>query len=172
MVSTVYSTATSGIDGYIITIECDGQERLPHFDLVGLPDAAVKESKERVRAAAQNSGFPLRDFGFTVNLAPADRLKSGTAFDVAILLAILKANTLATVNTDGKCFIGDLSLTGGLRRVNGVLPMCLAAKEAGIKEIYVPLENAKEAVLALASGENIDAVMTKHNGSPFKNGKK
>lgn len=146
MVSTVYSTATYGIDGYIITIECDGQERLPHFDLVGLPDAAVKESKERVRAAANNSGYPLRDFGFTVNLAPADKRKEGSTLDLPILLSMLKCGGVIHrgVDLSKRCFVGELSLSGEVRAVNGCLSMCCAAKDAGMKEFYVPVENAGE----------------------------
>lgn len=143
MTVTIKSASVYGIDGLIVDVECYSSGNFPSFNLVGLPDAAVKEAYVRIKAAVKSSGIEFPSCAITINLAPADRLKSGTAFDVAILLAILKANMLTTVNTDGKCFIGELSLTGGIRRVNGVLPMCLAAKEAGIKQIYVPLENAK-----------------------------
>ena len=147
MTVTIKSASVYGIDGLIVDVECYSSGNFPSFNLVGLPDAAVKEAYVRIKAAVKSSGIEFPSCAITINLAPADRLKSGTAFDVAILLAILKANMLTTVNTDGKCFIGELSLTGGIRRVNGVLPMCLAAKEAGIKQIYVPLENAKEAAV-------------------------
>lgn len=146
MLSTVYSAATSGIDGYIITVECNADERLPHFDLVGLPDAAVKEAKERVRTAMSNSGFTLRDLAITINLAPADVKKEGSAFDVSLLLSILVCSGVIKKGTDlsKKCFIGELSLSGELKPVNGSLCMCCAAKDAGMTELYVPVRNAEE----------------------------
>lgn len=146
MFATVYSAAIQGIDGYMITVECNSDDRLPHFDLVGLPDAAVKESKERVRTAAQNSGFTIRDAAFTINLAPADIRKEGSVFDVPILLSMLVCGGIIRrgVNMTDKAFVGELSLSGHLRAVNGSLSMCCAAKAAGIKEFYVPAENAAE----------------------------
>ncbi len=147
MTTTVKSASVYGIDGLIVDVECFSSGNIPKFTLVGLPDAAVKEAYERIKAAIKSSGIAFPNSAVTVNLAPADRLKSGTAFDLAILLAILKSCTLTTVNTDGKCFIGELSLSGDIRRINGVLPMCLAAKQAGLKEIYVPESNASEAAV-------------------------
>ena len=146
MLSTVYSAATSGINGYIITVECNADERLPHFDLVGLPDAAVKEAKERVRTAMVNSGFTIRDLAITINLAPADIKKEGSGFDVSLLLSILVCSGVIKKDTDlsRKCFIGELSLSGELKPVNGSLCMCCAAKDAGMTEIYVPVKNAEE----------------------------
>lgn len=147
MTTTVKSASVYGIDGLIVDVECFSSGNIPKFTLVGLPDTAVKEAYERIKAAIKSSGIAFPNSAVTVNLAPADRLKSGTAFDLAILLAILKSCTLTTVNTDGKCFIGELSLSGDIRRINGVLPMCLAAKQAGLKEIYVPKDNAPEAAV-------------------------
>lgn len=147
MTVTVKSASVYGIDGLIVDVECYSSGNFPKFTLVGLPDAAVKEAYERIKAAIKSSGIEFPSSAITINLAPADRLKSGTAFDLAILLAILKANVLATVDVSGKCFIGELSLSGDIRRVNGVLPMCLAARSAGLKEIYVPLENVSEAAV-------------------------
>lgn len=147
MIVSVKSASVYGIDGLIVDVECYSYGNIPKFSLVGLPDAAVKEAYDRIKAAVKSSGIEFPAASLTVNLAPADRIKSGTAFDLAILLSILKSSVLATVNTDEKCFIGELSLSGDIRRVNGVLPMCLAAKEAGLKEIYVPLENATEAAV-------------------------
>lgn len=152
MIVSVKSASVYGIDGFMVDVECYSYGNTPKFSLVGLPDAAVKEAYDRIKAAVKSSGIEFPNTSITVNLAPADRLKSGTAFDLAILLAILRSDVLATVNTDGKCFIGELSLSGDIRSVPGVLPMCLAAKAAGIKEIYVPLENVKEASVV----ENID----------------
>ncbi len=147
MTVTVESASVYGIDGFMVDVECFSTGSFPGFTLVGLPDAAVREAYERIKAAIRSSGIEFPQTAITVNLAPADRLKQGTAFDLAILLAILKSSVLATTDTDGKCFIGELSLSGGIRRVYGVLSMCLAAKAAGIREIYVPLENAAEAAV-------------------------
>lgn len=147
MIVSVKSASVYGIDGLIVDVECYSYGNIPKFSLVGLPDAAVKEAYDRIKAAVKSSGIEFPHTAITVNLAPADRIKSGTAFDLAILLAILKSDVLATVNTDGKCFIGELSLSGDIRSVPGVLPMCLAAKAAGLNEIYVPLENVKEAAV-------------------------
>ena len=147
MIVSVKSASVYGIDGLIVDVECYSYGNIPKFSLVGLPDAAVKEAYDRIKAAVKSSGIEFPHTTITVNLAPADRIKSGTAFDLAILLAILKSDVLATVNTDGKCFIGELSLSGDIRSVPGVLPMCLAAKSAGLNEIYVPLENVKEAAV-------------------------
>ncbi len=147
MLSSVYCAAIFGIDGYIVTVEADGQPRLPNFDLVGLPDMAVKEAKERVRTACVNSGFRFPEMSFMLNLAPADRKKEGSAYDVAILLGIMKCSGIvrSDVDVSKKCFVGELSLSGDLRPVKGALSMCVAAKEAGFSEFYAPEENAKEA---------------------------
>lgn len=145
MTVTIKSASVYGIDGFIVDVECYCSGNFPSFSLVGLPDTAVKEAYERIKAAIHSSGIEFPPAAITVNLAPADRLKQGTAFDLAILLAVLKSSVLATSDTSDKCFIGELSLSGSIRRVSGVLSMCLAAKKAGIKEIYVPVENAAEA---------------------------
>ena len=147
MLSAIYCAGIFGIDGYIVTVEADAQPRLPNFELVGLPDAAVKEAKERVRTACINSGYRFPEMSFMLNLAPADRKKEGSAFDVAILLGIMKCSGIVRPDIDvsGKCFTGELSLSGSLRGVRGALSMCVAAKEAGFSEFYTPLENAKEA---------------------------
>lgn len=147
MLSSVYSAGVFGIDGYIVTVEADAQPRLPNFELVGLPDMAVKEAKERVRAACINSGFRFPEMSFMLNLAPADRKKEGSAYDVAILLSIMKCSGIvrADVDVSDKCFLGELSLSGSLRGIRGALSMCVAAKEAGFRELYVPADNAAEA---------------------------
>ncbi len=147
MTVTVKSAAVYGIDGFVVDVECFASGSFPGFTLVGLPDTAVREAYERIKAAIKSSGIEFPTTAITVNLAPADRLKQGTVFDLAILLAILKSSVLASTDTSGKCFIGELSLSGGIRRVNGILSMCLAAKKAGLHEIYVPLENAAEAAV-------------------------
>ena len=147
MLSTIYSAGLCGIDGFIVSVECDAQERMSEFDIVGLPDMAVKEAKERVRTATLNSGYKFPYLKLMVNLAPADRKKEGSAFDVAILTGILRCSGIIhhAVDLSGACFLGELSLSGEVRSVRGALSMCVAAKEAGLREIYVPAANAREA---------------------------
>lgn len=147
MLSTVCGAGLFGIDGYVVAAECDCQERMTSFELVGLPDAAVKEARERVRAACQNSGWPFPDMAVTVNLAPADRRKEGSCFDLPILLGILR-NIGAIgreVELSDRCFVGELSLSGTVLPVRGVLSMCTAARDAGLREFYAPTANAEEA---------------------------
>lgn len=147
MLSRIFSAGLYGIDGFIVNVEVDGQKQLPRFELVGLPDAAVKEAKERVQTACENSGIPFPEAAFIVNLAPAYRRKEGSGFDVAILTGILAAVGVLRhdITFGDKCFVGELSLSGELRGVKGVLSMCVAARDAGLREFYVPVENAAEA---------------------------
>ena len=147
MLSTAYSAGLYGIDGYIVTVECNARSRIPEFQLVGLPDLAVKEAKERVRTACENSGYHFPAIELMLNLAPADRKKEGSAFDTAILMGIMRCGGILRQEVDfsDKCFVGELSLSGELRPVRGVLCMCVAARDAGLKEFYVPMENAGEA---------------------------
>jgi len=158
MLSIVYSAGLFGLDGFPVTVECDAGNGLDEFELVGLPDAAVKEAKERVRSAAANSGFSFPDCALTINLAPADRRKEGSGFDVALLLGILSASgALATkIDLSKRCFVGELSLSGEVRAVRGILCMCLAARDAGMKEFYAPAANAEEA--AAVAGIRVFAV--------------
>ena len=158
MLSTVYSAGLFGIDGYIVTVECNAQSRLPAFELVGLPDLAVKEAKERVRTACENSGFRFPSMELMLNLAPADRKKEGSAFDTAILMGILRSGGVLRHEVDfsDKCFVGELSLSGDLRPVRGILCMCVAARNAGLREFYAPVENAGEA--AAVEGITVYAV--------------
>lgn len=155
MYSKIYGAGISGIDGFIITVECSARNKIPGFELVGLPDLAVKEAKERVRNACANSGIQFPVATLTVNLAPADKKKEGSALDLPILLAILQAGAVIFPERDlsRKCFIGELSLSGELRAVRGVLSMCVAARDAGFSEFYVPLANAEEA--AAVEGINV-----------------
>ncbi len=147
MTSCVKSACLYGIDGFMVDVECFTSGKTPSFNLVGLPDTAVKESYSRIKAAIKSGGIDFPITGITINLAPADRIKQGTGFDLAMLLALLKCTTLVTANTDGKCFVGEVSLSGDIRGVHGVLSMCLAAKSAGLSEIYVPYSNAHEAAV-------------------------
>ena len=158
MLSSIYSAGIFGIDGYIVTVEADAQPRLPNFELVGLPDAAVKEAKERVRTACLNSGFRFPELSFMLNLAPADRKKEGSAYDVAILLGIMKCAGIvrSDIDVSDKCFVGELSLSGELRHIRGVLCMCVAARDAGFKEFFAPEDDALEA--AAVEGITVYAV--------------
>lgn len=148
MVVCVDSLGLHGIDGYGVRVECDLSGGLPAFDLVGLPDAAVKEAKERVRAAIRNAGFSFPVSRITVNLAPAGRRKAGTVYDLPILLAILHASGILHSDLTGCAFVGEIALTGEIRPVVGMLPMALAAAERGVQQLFVPAENAPEATLA------------------------
>lgn len=145
MLSKVNSAGIVGIDGYIVDVECFAASSVPKFDIVGLPDVSVKESYNRIKAAAKSSGIEFPSMAITVNLAPADVVKQGTAYDLAILLAILKCTVLSGAELSGKCFAGELSLSGSLRRTNGILSMCIAARDAGFSEMFVPYDNVNEA---------------------------
>ena len=148
MFSSVKSFGVSGVGGYEVLVEVYISNGLPGFDIVGLPDAAVKEARERVRAAIKNNGFKFPVSRLTVNLAPADKKKAGTVYDLPMLIAILVASAELDKPEDDCAFIGELSLTGELRPVVGVLPMAIAAQRAGIKKLFVPEENAAEAAFA------------------------
>lgn len=148
MMGHVRSMGLRGLEGYEISVECYITNGLPGFDVVGLPDAAVKEARERVRAAIKNCGFKFPVSRITLNLAPAGTKKTGTVYDLPILLGILEASGLVKLPKASCAFLGELSLEGKLRPVAGVLPMALAAKEFGVQELYVPRENAAEATLA------------------------
>ena len=147
MLTTLLSAGLCGIDGFLVTVECDAQERLGEFEIVGLPDAAVKEAKDRVRTASYNSGYRFPSLSLTVNLAPANRKKEGSGFDVAILAGILRCAGIIDRRCDLSriCLVGELSLSGSIRPVRGALSMCVAARDAGLTQIFVPAENAKEA---------------------------
>ena len=148
MICSVQTLGVTGILGYSITTECYISNGLPGFDIVGLPDAAVKEARERVRAAAKSSGLAFPISRITVNLAPASLKKAGSHYDLPILLSILCATGEIRRPRSDSAFIGEVSLDGTLRPVSGVLPMALAAKRAGIRALFVPAENAPEATLA------------------------
>ena len=148
MVVSIRSLGLNGISGYEVSAECFLSGGLPAFDIVGLPDAAVREARERVRAAVKNCGAKFPVSRITVNLAPANQKKAGTVYDLPIFVGILAAaEELKRIPPDA-AFIGELSLTGAVRSVSGVLPMALAARAAGIRTLFVPAENAAEATLA------------------------
>ncbi len=148
MVVTVRSLGLTGITGYEVSAECFLSGGLPAFDIVGLPDAAVREARERVRAAMKNCGGKFPVSRITVNLAPAGQKKAGTVYDLPILVGLLAAAGDLPPPPSSAAFLGELSLTGALRGVTGVLPMALAARDAGVRELFVPAENAAEATLA------------------------
>ncbi len=148
MLSIIHSAALLGIDAYAVNVEVDLSSGLPAFDIVGLPDSAVKESRERVRTAIKNTGLSFPTKRITVNLAPADTKKEGASFDLPIAAGILTAmGTLPAEALDGYLLAGELSLDGSLRPVNGVLPMVYGALQDGITKCFVPYENAEEAAL-------------------------
>ncbi len=148
MMCSIYTAGVNGIEGSQIMAECYISNGLPAFDIVGLPDAAVKEARERVRAAAKSSGLNFPTSRITVNLSPAGQKKAGTHYDLPILLSVLCAYGVLRRPTAFAAFFGELGLDGQVRPVNGILPMALAAKKAGKKMLYVPAENAAEATLA------------------------
>ena len=145
MFAKVKSEGLLGIESYDVEVEADLSSGMPRFDLVGLPDAAVKESRERVRASIKNCGFDFPVSRITVNIAPADIKKAGAVYDLPILVSILKASGQIKANLDDFAFIGELSLDGEIRKANGVLPMVLRAQEKGLGAIFVPYQNAFEA---------------------------
>ena len=171
MLSASYSAGLCGIEGFPVTVECNQREKLEGFELVGLPDLAVREAKERVWNACVNSGFRFPYARITVNLAPADRKKEGSAFDAAILTAIFHSSGVIRrdVELSGRCIVGELSLSGDFRSVRGVLCMCVAARDAGFSEFYAPQENAHEAAavegIRVYSVKNIRALVEHFNGT-------
>lgn len=153
MFSRTQSVGVFGFHTYMIQVEADISNGLPSFDIVGLPDATVKESRDRVRAAIKNCGFKFPISRITVNLAPADRKKEGSLYDLPVLLAILKASDQLKADLSNSVTIGEVALDGILRGVNGILAMTITAKENGIQNIFVPKDNAIEA--AVVDGINV-----------------
>lgn len=148
MLATVISSAVLGIDAYIVTVEVDVADGLPAFSTVGLPDSAIKESKDRVTAAIKNSGFYFPPGRITANLAPADIRKAGSAFDLPIALGVMAAtNQVASTRLEDAMVLGELALDGSIRSIQGGLPIAIAAKQHGLKAIILPAENAKEAAI-------------------------
>lgn len=148
MFATVNSLGVQGVTGFAVRVEADVSSGLPQFAIVGLPDSAVKESADRVRSALKNLGFSYPASRVTVNLAPAHVRKTGPVYDLPIFLALLCAGGQTPMAAPGTAFLGELSLDGAVRGVAGVLPMALAARQAGLRELFVPAENAAEAAAA------------------------
>ena len=157
MGSKLKSLGVFGMEAFIVEVEADISRGLPSFDVVGLPDASVKESRDRVRAAIKNSGFSFPVGRITVNLAPADMKKQGSIYDLPILISLLKASEQIDVDTSNSVFIGELSLFGEVRPITGVLPMTIKAFEAGYEKIFVPEANANEGSIV----EGIDVIAVK-----------
>ena len=148
MLAKTISCSVIGIDGWLIQVEVDVARGLPVFSTVGLPDGAVRESKDRVKAAIKNCGYEFPAKKITVNLAPADIRKEGTSFDLPIALGILEATqTLKKIKTEKYCIVGELSLDGGVHKVGGVLPAVLAARKNGLQGVIIPRDNLAEALL-------------------------
>ena len=145
MIAKILSYALTGLNGIPVSVEVDINNGLPSFDIVGLADTSVKESKERVRAAIKNSGRIMPVKKITANLAPADVKKEGSALDLALAIGVLKSCSQLTASTDGYVFLGELSLDGSLRRVNGVLPIIISAVSEGYNKFIIPKGNEKEA---------------------------
>ena len=147
MFAKVNSMGIFGMEVFPVSVEADISSGLPRFDVVGLPDSAVSESRDRVRSAIKNSGFDFPVSRITVNLAPADRRKEGPLYDLSIFIALLEASEQLNAKTDEYIFLGELSLDGKIRRVNGVLPMVIGAHQCGVRKIFVPSDNANEAAI-------------------------
>lgn len=158
MVSKLNSFSLLGIDAYVVTVEATIARGIPSFDIVGLPDAAVRESRNRVRSAVLNCGYKFPVGVITLNLAPASIRKEGSTYDLPIFISMLNISGEFNFDTEGMAFLGELSLSGEVRPVRGVLPMCLAAKKAGMKSIFVPFDNAFEAAVP----RGIDVYPVKH----------
>lgn len=156
MFSELKSVGLFGIDSYMIEVEADISSGLPAFDIVGLPDTAVKESRDRVRAALKNCGYKFPIGRITINLAPADLKKEGSIYDLPVLIAILKASGQLDADINDSVFIGEVSLDGRLRPVGGTLAIAITALKNGIKNVFVPEENAAEA--AIISGISVYAI--------------
>lgn len=159
MYNQVTSAALMGINGYLVNVEVDVSDGFPRFDLVGLPDSAVKEAIERVRTSVKNSSYTFPYKRITVNLAPADIRKQGPSYDLPIAIGILSC--IEVVKDDllsSTMIIGELSLNGDIRQVTGILPMVYCAFQAGYKRCIVPYANRQEA--AVVEGIDIIGVQT------------
>lgn len=169
MLSIVKSFGLNGIDGYLVRAEIDINQGLPGYDIVGLVGTAIKESKERVRSAIKNSGLNYPVTKITVNLAPANTKKDGPVYDLAIAVGILSAtNQIKIENTKQFVFLGELSLDGTVRKINGVLPILISAKQNGFNNIIIPYDNLNEA--SYLSGINVYPVKTLTELVKFLNG--
>jgi magnesium chelatase family protein len=171
MLSKIRSMAVMGIEAIEIGIEADISEMLPSFAIVGLPDGAVRESRERVMSAIKNSGFEFPSRKVTINMAPADIRKEGSAFDLPIAIGLLEASSQVVLNGTADYLIaGELSLDGNVKRIKGMLSMAICARDLGIRGMIVPVENAMEA--AVAEGVSVYPVATLSEALEFLQGKR
>lgn len=146
MLSIVKSIALHGLQGYLVNIQVDVSAGMPSFEIVGLPDTSIRESRERVKTAIRNSTSEFLSRRIVVNLAPASTKKEGSIFDLPIAIGILIANNvISNENLNDTIFIGELSLDGSIENIKGVLPICIEAKRLGIKKVILPKSNASEA---------------------------
>ena len=172
MLSIVKSMSLQGLEGYLVDVQVDVSAGMPNWEVVGLPDTTVKESKERVRTAIKNSGFDFQSRKIVINLAPADTRKEGSFFDLPIAIGILHDfHDIKRQNLDDTVFIGELSLNGNINKINGVLPMCIEAKKLGIKRIILSKDNAKEAAIVdgikVIGVTNLSEVVDYLNGNNY-----
>lgn len=146
MLSIMKSMSLNGINGYLVEVQVDISEGMPYFEIIGLPDTSVRESKERVKTAIKNSGYKLLSRKIIINLAPVNTKKEGPIFDLAMAVAILvNIGEIKNRKFEDTIFLGTLSLNGEVTKINGILPMIIEAKKLGIKKVIVPKENSKEA---------------------------
>lgn len=174
MVNKVKTATVIGLNAYKVFVETDVINSLPSFSIVGLPDTAINEARDRVRSAIKNSGFTFPAKKVVINLAPADLKKEGANFDLPIAIGLItEEGVLEPEKLEDYAFIGELSLDGSLRGINGVLPLILGLKEEGIKNIFVPYVNAKEAALAgndvnIYGAQNLAEVVNHFSDTPVK----
>ncbi len=158
MFASVLSMGVFGMEAYMVNVEIDISSGMPSFDIVGLPDTAVKESRDRVRSAIKNSGYEFPLGKIVVNLAPADTKKTGSVYDLPIFIGILSASGQIPKVNDDCAFVGELSLGGEVNAVNGALPMAMEAGRAGVKKVFAPADNAYESSVV----EGVDVLVADH----------
>ena len=169
MISTVKTISLTGIEGSLVEVQTDITGGLPGFEIVGLPDTSVKESKERIKSAIKNSSIEFPSRKIIINLAPASTKKEGTSYDLPIAIGILLAqNKIINKKLENTIFIGELSLDGKINHINGVLPMCIEAMNLGIKKVILPKSNEREAAvitnLEIIGVNNLQEVIDYLNG--------
>lgn len=170
LLSVIKSMYLYGLEGVLIDVEVDVSTGMPCWDIVGLPDASIKESKERVKTAIKNCGIELQSRKYIINLSPSNLHKTGPIFDLPIAIGILSSiNIIKTSNLEKTLFIGEMSLNGKLKKINGVLSICISAKKYGINRIILPKENSKEA--AIVNNIEVIGVQTLKDVIEFLNNK-
>ncbi len=171
MFARVNSMGLYGLESYMVEVEADLTQGLPRFDVVGLPDTSVSEARNRVHSAMKNGGYDYPVSRITINLAPADKRKEGPFYDLPILIAVLIASRQLRCNIEDAAFIGELSLNGEIRHVNGALPMVIKAQESGIKSVFIPASNAAESSvvrgIAVYPVENVAQLIDHLKGDEF-----